>query len=218
MSTLVAIPVFNGAATLPRLLTEITNEGVKDILVVNDGSDDETAQLLTEQKVTHESHPLNLGKGAAVKTAGEWAAQRGYDWILTLDADLQHPPGSIPLFLEAHEENTIVVGERLNLSPMPLARRFSNKITSLLLSIRTSVSLRDSQCGFRLIPLKLFSETRFFQNGFQFESEMLIKASLAGYRINHVEIPTLYGDEKSAMRNFRDTVKFAAMYLHSFLW
>ena len=98
------------------------------------------------------------------------------------------------------------------------SRRFSNKLTSLLLSIRSNIPLRDSQCGFRLIPVQLFTEIKLFQNGFQFESEILIKAAISGYRVNHVEIPTLYGPEKSAMRNFGDTIKFVAMYCHSFLW
>jgi len=217
-STLIVIPVFNGAATLPQLIQKLSQMGISEILFVNDGSEDDTAQILINNSINYVSHPMNLGKGAAIKTASAWAIKRGYKWILTLDADLQHPPDSIPLFLKTCTDNTVLVGNRRDLSSMPISRRFSNKLTSLLLSIRSNIPLRDSQCGFRLIPIRLFTEVKLFQNGFQFESEILIKAAISGYRVNHVEIPTLYGPEKSAMRNFRDTVKFAAMYCHSFLW
>ena len=112
----------------------------------------------------------------------------------------------------------ILIGQRTDLKFMPLLRVFSNMFTSLLLSIRTNHLLRDSQCGFRLIPLSLLKEVTFKQNGFQFESELLIKASYANYTIEHVNIPTVYGLEKSAMRNIYDTIKFAAMYFNSFIW
>tara|TARA_B100001123_G_C15206373_1_gene985434 strand:- start:715 stop:1314 length:600 start_codon:yes stop_codon:yes gene_type:complete len=199
-------------------MDELSQAGISNIFFVNDGSEDDTAQILTNNSINYVSHTRNLGKGAAIKTAASWAIRREYEWILTLDADLQHPLTSIPLFLNARGDNTVVVGSRRNLASMPFNRRFSNKFTSLLLSIRSNTLLSDSQCGFRLIPLKLFTQIKFFQNGFQFESEMLIKAALSGYRVDHVEIPTIYGTEKSAIRNFKDTVKFSTMYCHSFVW
>ena len=116
------------------------------------------------------------------------------------------------------KEGVILIGQRTDLKSMPLLRVFSNTFTSLLLSIRTNHLLRDSQCGFRLIPLSLLKEVTFKQNGFQFESELLIKASYADYTIKHINISTVYGSEKSAMRNIYDTIKFAAMYFNSFIW
>jgi len=210
--------VFNGASTLPQLIKELSQIGLSNICFVDDGSEDDTTKILTNNSINYLSHSCNLGKGAAIKTAAAWAIRRGYTWIITLDADLQHPPASVDFFINKRSNNTILVGNRREHSPMPFFRIISNKFSSLLLSIRSNTPLRDSQCGFRLIPLKLFTELKLFQNGFQFESELLIKAALSGYRVDHIEIPTLYGNEKSAMRNFRDTLKFAAMYCHSFLW
>ena len=192
--------------------------GIRQLLVIDDGSLDATAQILSDNGIPHLSHETNLGKGAAIKSGAKWAIENNFHWILTLDADQQHPPSSIPVFMERMKEGVILIGQRTDLKSMPLLRVFSNTFTSLLLSIRTNHLLRDSQCGFRLIPLSLLKEITFKQNGFQFESELLIKASYADYTIKHINIPTVYGSEKSAMRNIYDTIKFAAMYFNSFIW
>ena len=192
--------------------------GIRQLLVIDDGSLDATAQILNDNGIPHLSHETNLGKGAAIKSGAKWAIENNFHWILTLDADQQHPPSSIPVFMERMKEGVILIGQRTDLKSMPLLRVFSNTFTSLLLSIRTNHLLRDSQCGFRLIPLSLLKEITFKQNGFQFESELLIKASYADYTIKHINIPTVYGSEKSAMRNIYDTIKFAAMYFNSFIW
>ena len=192
--------------------------GIRQLLVIDDRSLDATAQILNDNGIPHLSHETNLGKGAAIKSGAKWAIENNFHWILTLDADQQHPPSSIPVFMERMKEGVILIGQRTDLKSMPLLRVFSNTFTSLLLSIRTNHLLRDSQCGFRLIPLSLLKEVTFKHNGFQFESELLIKASMSGYSIEHVKIPTVYGLEKSAIRNIRDTLKFAAMYIKSYLW
>ena len=210
--------MFNGEQSILQLHAALTQIDIQHLLVIDDGSLDATAQILNDNGIPHLSHATNLGKGAAIKSGAKWAIENNFHWILTLDADQQHPPSSIPVFIERMKSKVILTGQRSDLKSMPLLRILSNKFTSLLLSIRTNSSLRDSQCGFRLIPLSLFEKIEFQQNGFQFESELLIKASMSGYSIEHVKIPTVYGLEKSAMRNIRDTLKFAAMYFKCYLW
>ena len=210
--------MFNGEQSILQLRAALTRIDIQHLLVIDDGSLDATAQILNDNGIPHLSHETNLGKGAAIKSGAKWAIENNFHWILTLDADQQHPPSSIPVFIERMKAKVILIGQRSDLKSMPLLRILSNKFTSLLLSIRTNSSLRDSQCGFRLIPLSLFEKIEFQQNGFQFESELLIKASMSGYSIEHVKIPTVYGLEKSAMRNIRDTLKFAAMYFKCYLW
>ena len=217
-STLVVVPVFNGEQFILKLHTSFIETDIRQFLFIDDGSLDATAQILNDNGIPHLSHETNLGKGAAIKSGAKWAIENNFHWILTLDADQQHPPSSIPVFMERMKEGVILIGQRTDLKSMPLLRVFSNTFTSLLLSIRTNHLLRDSQCGFRLIPLSLLKEVTFKQNGFQFESELLIKASYADYTIKHINIPTVYGSEKSAMRNIYDTIKFAAMYFNSFIW
>ena len=210
--------MFNGEQSILQLYAALTRIHIQHLLVIDDGSLDATAQILNDNGIPHLSHETNLGKGAAIKSGAKWAIENNFHWILTLDADQQHPPSSIPVFIERMKSKVILTGQRSDLKSMPLLRILSNKFTSLLLSIRTNSSLRDSQCGFRLIPLSLFEKIEFQQNGFQFESELLIKASMSGYSIEHVKIPTVYGLEKSAIRNIRDTLKFAAMYFKCYLW
>ena len=210
--------MFNGEQSILQLHAALTRIDIQHLLVIDDGSLDATAQILNDNGIPHLSHETNLGKGAAIKSGAKWAIENNFHWILTLDADQQHPPSSITVFIERMKSKVILTGQRSDLKSMPLLRILSNKFTSLLLSIRTNSSLRDSQCGFRLIPLSLFEKIEFQQNGFQFESELLIKASMSGYSIEHVKIPTVYGLEKSAMRNIRDTLKFAAMYFKCYLW
>ena len=210
--------MFNGEQSILQLHVALTRIDIQHLLIIDDGSLDATAQILNDNGIPHLSHETNLGKGAAIKSGAKWAIENNFHWILTLDADQQHPPSSIPVFIERMKSKVILTGQRSDLKSMPLLRILSNKFTSLLLSIRTNSSLRDSQCGFRLIPLSLFEKIEFQQNGFQFESELLIKASMSGYSIEHVKIPTVYGLEKSAMRNIRDTLKFAAMYFKCYLW
>jgi glycosyltransferase involved in cell wall biosynthesis len=217
-SILIVVPVFNGEQSILQLHTALTQIDIGQLLVIDDGSIDATAKILNDNGIPHLSHKTNLGKGAAIKSGAKWAFENNFHWILTLDADQQHPPSAIPVFMERMRERVILIGLRTDLKSMPLLRVFSNKFTSLLLSIRTNNLLRDSQCGFRLIPLSLFKEVTFKQNGFQFESELLIKASYSNYTIEHVNIPTVYGLEKSAMRNIYDTVKFAVMYFNSYIW
>lgn len=217
-STLILIPVFNGLDSLPKLLSQLKDYSDCFIHIVDDGSQDGTSDFLLNSDFSYSSHPVNLGKGQAILTGVKWAIEHKYGWILTIDADLQHPPDFIPHLLEKKHPETIVVASRSHLGSMPLTRRLSNGLTSLLLSIRSNHRLLDSQCGFRLIPSKLFQQVKLVYRGFQLESELLIKAVMAGYDVTHVSIPTVYGKEKSAMNNIRDTIKFAAMYVHSFLW
>lgn len=151
-------------------------------------------------------------------TGLDYAYSNGYDYVITMDADLQHPPEVVRHFLHEMHPQTVVLGWRNDYPRMPLLRQLSNRITSLLLSLRTGVKINDSQCGLRAFPARIISELTFTHGGFQFESEFLIKSIIAGYRVRHVKIPTVYADEKSAMRNIRDSVKFIAMYFRSFLW
>ena len=217
-SYLVIIPVYNSETTILPLLKRLSVARVNNFLFVNDGSTDNTGRLLTEQSLNQLAHRENRGKGAALMTGINYAIDNGCDYVVTMDADLQHPPEFIGHLVNETRQKAVILGWRKDYSRMPLLRILSNRITSLLLSLRTGVKINDSQCGMRAFPAKIISELTFTQHGFQFESEFLIKSIMAGYEILHVPIATIYANEKSAMRNIRDTVKFIAMYFRSFLW
>ena len=215
---LIVVPVFNAEMHLQEFCDELQSYAQADILFIDDGSTDDTQNVLQQIGINYLAHNENLGKGRALRTGMNYAAKFNYRYILTLDGDLQHPPEQIPKFIQESSKDVIVIGHRSDYSNMPLHRRFSNLITSLLISIRTGRHIMDSQCGFRLYPMDSIQKIDFIEDGFQFESEILIKAILRGYGVSHVEIPTIYGTEKSSMRNIRDTVKFVAMYFRSFFW
>lgn len=215
---LIVVPVFNAGRHLHDFCRELRAHTLANILFINDGSTDDTHTVLKQLGLFSLSHPNNMGKGRALKTGMRYAVENNYRYILTLDGDMQHPPKYIPEFQAKVEEDKIVIGNRSDYTNMPLHRRFSNTVTSLLISIRTGTHIRDSQCGFRLYPAQLCQDLDFSEDGFQFESEIIIKAFMSGYGVEHVSIPTIYRSEKSSMRNIRDTLKFVAMYLRSFFW
>tara|TARA_B100000315_G_scaffold259407_1_gene315354 strand:- start:13235 stop:13900 length:666 start_codon:yes stop_codon:yes gene_type:complete len=217
-SCLIVVPVYNGEKFIPQFLGRMPDQFLHNLLFVDDGSTDSTDSVLQSKGVKYISHERNKGKGRAIRTGVHHAVQKGFDYVLTIDADLQHPPECIKDFLFSMNENAVCIGMRTDYSTMPVKRRFSNISTSLLLTLRTGKLIKDSQCGFRLFPVKAFDGLNFVEDGFQYESEFLIKAGLLGYEINHISIPTIYGVENSAMRNISDTLKFIAMYFKSFFW
>jgi len=122
---------------------------------------------------------------------------------------LQHNPDEIPLLLYELNNFDIVIGNRLNnLVDMPLHRRMSNKITSFLLSIKTGQRIIDSQCGFRAFRSEVIKNIKTVKNGFEAESEILIKASRKGYKIGFTDISTIYGNEESKMTPVKTTFNF----------
>ncbi len=146
----------------------------------------------------------NYGKGYSLQKGFEKAIELKSDIIITLDADDQHKPELIPIFLEGIKESDIVIGNRLNdLKTMPLHRRLSNKITSSLLSIKLGVEIKDSQCGFRAYRSEVIKNVKTVFSGFEAESEMIVKAVRQNFRIKFVDIPTIYGDQESKMKSFQ---------------
>ncbi len=217
----VVIPSYNAERTIVNLI-----EGVSkffqpsDIIVIDDGSVDKTSKFASELGAVVLRLEKNFGKGRVLKTGFEFARVKGYDAVLTLDADLQHNPNEIPKFIEKFNEGfDIVIGNRMkNLKSMPIERIFSNKTTSFLISIRTGKKIPDSQCGFRLIKMDVIKSVNAKSDGFVFESEFLIKALLAGFKVGFVDIETIYNGGRSYIKHFRDTFNFISVYMQSFFW
>ena len=187
------------------------------ILVVDDGSEKPILPDGLDSSVKIIRHVKNEGKGAALKTGFRYFSEMyTCSFVITLDADLQHPPESIPGFIRSYHSGAgqLIVGYRSR-SPgiMPLHRIFSNTFTSLLISILGGQLVRDSQNGFRLIDSTVLKEIVLKEQGFHLESELLIKAAWRGYRIGFVKVPTIYADEKSSIHNVKDTVNFLRLIL-----
>jgi len=215
----ILIPAYNAGDTLTRLLEDLTGmiPGPCKITVIDDGSSDGTARICRSFDIEILSHPFNQGKGSALKRGFEaFLATSNADYLLCMDADLQHPVTSIPHFLEKAQQTSdrFIVGARgRSAGNMPVHRILSNVLTSRLLTLITGQKIEDSQCGFRLIHRDILQKLSLQENGYQLESEMLLKASQAGVKISFVPIPTIYASEKSHMRNLRDTFLFISLII-----
>ena len=203
------IPFYNEKETLKKILEETSNY-VNYIFAVNDGSTDDLYSDESElDGVECIKLEKNYGKGKALSVGFEKAISSGFQYVITLDADLQHDPQYIPKLLDAVSIYDLVIGNRLNnLVGMPIQRRASNKLTSILLTVKTGQNILDSQCGFRAYRIDVLKEVKTKNFGFEAESEILIKAAKRKFRIGFTDIPTVYGNEKSKMRPLMAIVGF----------
>jgi len=207
---LVVVPAYNAATHLPELIPRLRRViDNQHLLIVNDGSTDNTPQLLHDLHVNHISFPHNRGKGAALAAGFEYAMQHGYSSVLTLDADLQHLPEEIPGLLRSDDGRRIVIGtRRMDLRVMPLSRWLTNNLTSMIVSVFSRCRVRDSQCGFRLVPTSLLRHIPLQSRNYDFESELLLKAGALRARVAEVPISTIYEDSRSFINPLRDTWRF----------
>lgn len=191
------------------------------VLVVDDGSTDETAQVVEELSVPVLCQSENRGKGDALTRAFRYVRRTGGEWVITLDGDGQHDPADLDQFFRCIDSGDYdaVIGNRHDRSRMPLLRRISNGATSVVLSLCSgNQRIEDSQCGFRAfrvdkIPFNFLKSRRF-----QFESEILLRMGKMGCRFAQVPISTRYGDESSSIRPISDTVRFIVLVIKSFFW
>ena len=215
----VLIPAYNEEKHIGAVVREVLDY-CPDVVVIDDGSPDDTDRVAAAAGATVLEHVRNQGKGAALQTGFDYARANGYDLALTLDADGQHAPSDIPAFLQAYERthSPVLVGNRMgNVADMPWNRRFVNRFMSDLLSRVMGQYVPDSQCGFRLYHRSAFPEGPYDAHSQRFaaESEILLRLALQGRKIGAVAIQTIYGDEKSKVNPFFDTIRFFRM-LHRF--
>jgi glycosyltransferase involved in cell wall biosynthesis len=203
------IPFYNEKETITSIVND-TLDYVQFVFAVNDGSDDGfSIEAINQSEIKLINLDRNYGKGKALSIGFEAAVSAEFDFVVTLDADLQHDPKYIPNLLEGLQSSDIVIGNRLkNLKGMPIQRRLSNKLTSFLLTVKTSQNILDSQCGYRAYKAEVLKSVRTNCSGFEAESEILIKAAKKGFKLGFVDIPTIYGREKSKMRPVQAIVGF----------
>lgn len=208
------IPFYNEERFIKKVVTD-TLKYVDKIIAVNDGSTDKSIEHLQSiPGVEIINLKKNNGKGFALQQGFEEALNRNIEFIITLDGDGQHPPESIPLLLNKIENFDIVIGNRLDdLSSMPIHRRLSNKLTSFLLSKKLGTKIYDSQSGFRIYKQEVLRKIKTVFSGFEAESEILVKAVRNGFKVGFINIPTIYGDEKSKMKSMQAIKGFIKVML-----
>ncbi|MCP4705383.1 MAG: glycosyltransferase family 2 protein [candidate division Zixibacteria bacterium] len=211
--TIILIPAFNAALHLEELLTRIKNiDPTIDILVINDGSTDKTAAIVESQNYqncTILTNKTNRGKGYSLKRGFAYAFDNNYDYLITIDADLQHCPEEITQFAIKKNKGHICIGSRdLSMSKMPIGRWLSNNLTSFMVSIFGGKVIKDSQSGFRMFDLKVLKKMKADSNKFDFESELLFQTGLLNINVDDVPIDTIYKNENSSISHFGDTFRF----------
>jgi len=209
-----------------------TRKQLDHVLVVDDGSTDQTAQRAREAGAEVIVHDQNRGKGEAIKTGlAHWLAvaspagravdglDRAADgldlqvtWVSLLDSDGQHLPEEIDRFLTAAASSTqptFLIGNRMNnFAGMPFIRRVVNRYMSGQISRVCKQEIPDTQCGFRMLDHQLIPQLLGGGDRFDYETEVLIIASRKGYRIESVPITTVYTDQVSKIRPLRDAIRF----------
>lgn len=217
----VIIPAYNAGNTIAELIERTSIFiGREDIVVVDDGSSDHTLETAEKSGATILRHQANMGKGEALKTGFGYVRNRDYQAVITLDADLQHDPESIPdLVQRAAGFSGIIIGtRRRDLKIMPFARWLTNNLTSAIVSVLAGQTIRDSQSGYRLITSQVLRSTRLDSKRYDLESEILIKARRKGFEIAETPIATIYAGGESSIRPLVDTFRFIRLMWRSFWW
>lgn len=220
----VIVPTFNNAPTLAAVIGDVMNF-VEDVIIVNDGSTDDTEAVIQTLRVAGViSYEKNKGKGYALRQGFKKALEMGFCNAVTIDSDGQHTGHDIPGFLEKLNEfpGRLIIGSRLlRQENMPGGNTFANKFSNFWYRLQTSINLPDTQCGFRLYPLKQISEIHFFTNRFEAELEMLVRATWRGIPICSVPISVYYPPPEeriSHFRPYRDFLRISVLNTFLTLW
>jgi glycosyltransferase involved in cell wall biosynthesis len=211
MRTCALIPAFNEATYIADVV-ERTRQYVAEVVVIDDGSGDGTADIAQTAGATCLRLPKNCGKASALRTGIAFAREHRFSHVITIDGDGQHLPEDIPLMLRVAKETgaDLIIGARsFDRARMPRPRYFSNVIGSRLASALVGHEIRDSQSGFRLFRLDKLDGARLRSRCYELEMEILIKMARSGCTIAHAPIRTVYddGQARSKMKPVRDTVR-----------
>jgi glycosyltransferase involved in cell wall biosynthesis len=204
------IPAYQESRAIKQVVT-LTQKYCTCVVVVDDGSTDNTNRIAEDSGAIVLRHSKNLGKGAALRTGFNYAVETACDIIITLDGDMQHNPHSIPRFIEKINKGfDVIVGSRYatKSEEMPFARKLSNLITTQALRVFFKVPVTDSQSGFRAFRKEVLEAISVRDDGFAAETEILIDAKRAGFKISEVPIATNYGEEESKIRARRDITRW----------
>lgn len=206
----VVIPCLNEAAAIAELVREV-RAVLPTILVVDDGSDDDTAALAQSAGATVLKLPHPQGKGNALQAGWAWARKRGFSWVLCMDGDGQHAPQDIRAFLTHAERSPVdlIIGNRMaDPHSMPMIRRFVNFWMSARISALAGIDLPDTQCGFRLMRMAAWRQLELQTSHFEIESELLAAMLLHQFTVEFVPVRVIYKGEQSKIHPVRDAVRW----------
>ena len=220
-----AIPVYNEEKHLDAVLSEV-GKYLKNVLVVDDGSTDQSRMILAQRKdVCVVSHKKNCGYGQSIVHAFSFAMGCGFDWIITMDCDLQHEPSRIPNFLEAIAEDNadIISGSRYladseQQDQPPMDRRKINKLITESINQKLKLNLTDAFCGFKACRLSAIEKLSLTELGYAMPLEFWVEVARHDLRVREIPIQLIYNDptrhfggdldnEKTRLEHYRQVFK-----------
>ena len=205
MKLSIIIPVFNEEKTVKELIERVISVKIpgveKEIIVVDDGSNDEGYKSVKGKSVILIRHKINLGKGAAMKTGADFAFGKGAEAVIFMDSDGQHNASDLPLFLNElkKSKHVIVFGTRNLKGKSPAVRFVGNRIASFIIKLLFGIFVTDSLCGFRAMTAKAYSQIRWESPGYGVESEIVAKVSRSGLSYIEVPVRTIYLDNNKGV-------------------
>jgi len=190
-----------------------TRKYVDMVIVVDDGSVDNTKGQAKKAGAVVLEHMVNLGKGAAIITGCEFALDKKAKSIILLDADGQHEPKEIPHFLEELRKNEIVFGMRTIRKSMPSVYKFGNWVIHKLTQLLFGMDIPDTQCGYRAFRTDIFKKIRWQSSGYSMESEMIANVGKKRLKYSMIKIGTIYSDKYKGT-----TVKDGILIVANLIW
>ncbi|MDD5432911.1 MAG: glycosyltransferase family 2 protein [Candidatus Omnitrophica bacterium] len=219
MKVCVIIPTFNESKTVPALVKKILAQNLS-VVIVDDGSTDNTARIAQNSGARVIRNEKNLGKGASLIRGFKYALENNFEEVITMDGDGQHLPEDIPFFLRLAKfsDGDIFIGNRMSKTQkMPFIRILTNKFMSWIISCISGQEIPDTQCGFRLIKIGVLKRVALKTSKYETESEILIKAARMGFKVTSVPIKSIYSGQKSQINPLVDTIRFIKLILNE-IW
>lgn len=192
MKKIIVIPAYNEENNVKDVALRCKKYG--EVIVVDDGSKDNTSLEAEKTGVLVLKHRVNLGKGAALKTGCDAALMRNADVIVIIDSDGQHDPDEIPFFYTTLEENDIVFSRRIKRKEMPLFAKVGNTGLRFVTSLLFKVRLEDPQSGFRAFTKDCYEKIRWNTTGYSVENEIIARVGINNLKHSQIPIKTIYKD------------------------
>ncbi len=215
----VLIPAFNEEKNIFHIGQAVKDLGFQ-VLIVDDGSRDSTPEKIKSLNVRSILSPVNEGKGASLRKGFEWFLGQNFSALILMDADGQHDPRDLSLFMKKlnEDDSDFVIGNRMeNPQGMPWLRRLTNRFMSWMISGIAKQAIPDTQCGYRAIRRQALQKIKLRTTNFEIESEMLLEAARRGFKIRSVPIRSVYEGGHSHIQPLRDTVRFFKFILEFLL-
>ena len=207
----VLIPTYNNSTTLVQVIDDV-KDYIKNIIVVNDGSTDNTKEILENiPDIEVVNFPENKGKGMALRQGFKKALELGYTHVITLDSDGQHKASDLPIFFENIQlkPEALFIGSRnMHQTNVPGSSNFGNNFSNFWFKFETGIDAPDTQSGYRSYPIHALKDMRLFTTKYELEIEIIVRAAWKDIPIDFLPIDVYYPPQEERITHFRKIPDF----------